>query len=201
MREPTLRDELLAMAAADRRLREALAADGSLFAGYHPEMAALHRRNAGRLAVILDAHGWPGVGLVGAEAEEAAWLVAQHAIGDPALMRRALTLLEAAAVAGDAPVAQPAFLTDRIRTLEGRPQLYGTQFDWDAAGELSPLPLDDPPGVDERRRRVGLEPLGVRTATLRGRARRDGERPPADRAGRQREMDDWAMAVGWRSRR
>jgi hypothetical protein len=54
-----LRDELLAMAAEDRAVRAELAADGSLFAGYHPRMEAVHRRNAARLTEIIEAHGWP----------------------------------------------------------------------------------------------------------------------------------------------
>jgi hypothetical protein len=50
-------------------------------------------------------------------------------------------------------------LTDRIRVLEGRAQLYGTQFDWDQNGVMSPLPIEDEPGVDQRRAQLGLEPL------------------------------------------
>ena len=52
-----------------------------------------------------------------------------------------------------------AMLEDRIRTFEGRPQRYGTQFDWDEHGHLSLLPLEDPAGVDARRRAIGLGPL------------------------------------------
>jgi hypothetical protein len=201
MRAPAIRDELLAMAAEDHRVRATLVADGSLFAGYHPAMEAVHRRNAARLTRILDACGWPGVGLVGRDGEEAAWLIVQHAIGTPDLMRRGLALLEAAVQAGEAPAWQPAFLMDRIRTLEGRPQLYGTQFDFDAAGELSPLPLEDPAGVDQRRQAIGLEPLATRTATLRAQAQHEGERPPEDFDRRQREMRAWAIAVGWQPSR
>jgi hypothetical protein len=40
---------------------------------------------------------------------------------------------------GDAPALQAAMLEDRIRAFEGRPQRYGTQFDWDANGEPSPV--------------------------------------------------------------
>lgn len=37
------------MAAEDQRVREDLARDGSLFAGYHPRMQAVHDHNAARL--------------------------------------------------------------------------------------------------------------------------------------------------------
>jgi len=46
---PSLRAELLAMAAEDRRVRAELAANGPLFESYHPRMAGVHRRNAARL--------------------------------------------------------------------------------------------------------------------------------------------------------
>ena len=66
-----LRDELFAMEADDDRVRAQLAADGSLFAGYHPDMEAVHRRNAGRLRAIVAEVGWPGRSVVGEEAAHA----------------------------------------------------------------------------------------------------------------------------------
>src|SRR5438067_1757058 len=82
----------------------------------------------------------------------------------------------------------------------GWPQRYGTQFDWDEHGHLSPLPLEDPAGVDARRRAIGLGPLAQdlwrrRWAMARGRW---PERPPAAWAARQREMETWLRQVGWR---
>lgn len=98
----------------------------------------------------------------------------------------------------DGPAAHAAFLEDRIAVLEGRPQRFGTQFDWDARGELSPQPIDDPAGVDARRATVGLEPLAVRTAELRARAAAEGDRAPADPAARAAEAKAWARRAGWR---
>jgi len=49
-----LQDELLAMAEEDRRVRAELAADGSLFDGYHPKMQAVHDRNAARLTAVIE---------------------------------------------------------------------------------------------------------------------------------------------------
>ncbi|HET7746750.1 MAG TPA: DUF6624 domain-containing protein, partial [Vicinamibacteria bacterium] len=182
----------------DARVRARLARDGSLFRGYHPEMEAVHRRNAERLAAILDRHGWPGQALAGEDGAAAAWLVAQHAISMPAFMRRARTLLAEAVERGDAPAAQLAHLEDRIRTLEGRPQLYGTQLDWDESGQLAPLPLEDEAHVDERRAATGLGPLRAHAASARASAARDGEQPPPDLEARRREMAAWARSVGWR---
>ena len=106
-RDEALRAELLAMAGEDQRVRAELAAEGTLFDGYHPRMAEVHRRHAHRLAAIMDRVGWPGRRLVGDDGAAAAWLVLQHAIGDPAVMRRGLALLQSAAP-GDVDPAQVA---------------------------------------------------------------------------------------------
>jgi hypothetical protein len=92
-----------------------------------------------------------------------------------------------------------AMLEDRIRVFEGRPQLYGTQFDWDSTGQLSPLPIEDPSEVEARRRTLGLKPLEQQVNDVRAAAAREGERPPADWATRQREVEAWYRQVGWRS--
>ncbi|HYD99453.1 MAG TPA: DUF6624 domain-containing protein [Alphaproteobacteria bacterium] len=192
------RAELLRMAAADRVLRAKLAATGALFEGYDEEMAALHRWHAHSLGELIDAHGWPGRGLVGEDGAEAAWIVLQHAIGDPALMRRCLPLLEAAAEAGEAPAWQVAYLADRIRVLEGRPQRFGTQFDWDAEGRLSPLPVEAPETLDIRRAALGLAPMAEAVEARRRAAAAEGEGPPPDPAARRAAFEAWAVRTGWR---
>jgi hypothetical protein len=193
-----IRRELLAMAEQDIRVRSELAADGSLFKGYHPRMQAVHDANAARLAEILDLHGWPGQSLVGADAAEAAWVIVQHAIAHPGLQRRALVAIEAAVAEGEAPAIHAAMLEDRIRCLERRPQRYGTQFDWDAAGEMSPLLVDDAAAVDARRRALGLPSLREDTLARRKSLATSGERQPEDWTARRQEMEEWCRRVGWR---
>jgi hypothetical protein len=193
-----IRQELLEMAEEDLRVRAELAANGSLFQGYHPRMRAVHDRHASRLAQILAEHGWPGERQVGADGAQAAWLIVQHAIAQPEFQRQALSVVRAAAARGEVPEWQPAMLEDRIRTFEGLPQRYGTQFDWDAAGQLSPLPIEDRAGVDERRKALGLRALEEEIAARRDAAVQGGERPPADWEARQRELEAWLRDVGWR---
>lgn len=192
-----IRSELLAMAAEDLAVRAELERSGALFEGYHPRMRAVHERNAVRLTAILDAHGWPGRTLVGDEAAEAAWLVLQHAIGNPALQRRGLALLTSAAAAHDVPPAQVATLDDRIRVSEGRPQRYGTQFDWDERGSVSPLPIEDDVNVDARRAEVGLRPLAEQVERMRRDAAAAGEHAPKDWHARQAEIRAWRRVTGW----
>jgi hypothetical protein len=187
-----LRRELLALVTEDARVRQELAVEASLYEGYHPKMEAVHRRNAARLATILDEHGWPLPSLVGPEGAEAAWLIAQHAIGEPTFQRRCLRRLHAAAAAGDLPSWQPAMLEDRIRMFEGRPQLYGTQLEHDHEGRLRPYVIEDPERVEERRWAVGLEPLDV------GLAGEQRVPAPTDLKRFEREYEAWLHRVGWR---
>lgn len=193
-----LQQELLEMADEDRRVRAELVASGELFDGYSPQMAEVHRRNGKRLETIVREFGWPGKSLVGRQGADAAWLVLQHAIGNPPLQRGCLPLLRESAEAGEIAPDQVAFLEDRIAVFEGRPQRYGTQFDWDENGELSPLPLLDPEGVDRHRAAVGLGPLAERIEQARRRAQRERDSPPADLEKRRREQLAWAKSVGWR---
>ena len=187
------------MAAEDLRVRAELAADGSLFQGYHPRMRAVHDHQAARLAEILAEHGWPTERQAGVDGVQAAWLIVQHAIAQPGFQRQALGILSAAAGRDEVPAWQAAMLEDRIRTFEGRPQRYGTQFDWDSAGQLSPLPIEDPAGLDERRKLLGLRPLEEEIQRQRHAAAQEGERPPADWDARQHEKETWLRQVGWRT--
>ncbi len=186
------------MRAEDERVREELASDGQLYEGYHPRMAEVHQKHGARLAEIIDEHGWPVKSLVGADGAEAAWLIVQHDIGNPSLQRRCLKLIGEAVKRGEAPAWQMALLTDRIRVFEGRPQIYGTQYDWDEHGEMSPCEIEDAENVDERRRSVGLSPLADNTRRQRETVARTNERPPADLHARRKEMAEWARSVGWR---
>jgi hypothetical protein len=188
------------MAEEDQQVRAELARDGHLFRGYHPRLAEVNSRNAERLQEIIELHGWPGRSLVGDRAARAAGLVLQHAIAYPKLMRNGLRLVGEAAARGEASRAEVAILEDRIRVLEGRPQLYGTQYDWDERGEMSPLPIEDPERVDECRLAIGLPRLAENTKRVREGARAAGEQPPADVRQRRQEAETWARMVGWRTR-
>ena len=191
------RRRLLALRERDQAKRQELARRSELWQGYHAEMEQVHRENARALEALLDAGGWPGASQVGEDGAAAAWLVAVHAIGEPAFQRRCLTLLERALAQGEARPEQRAALVDRIRYNERRPQVYGTIFDWDADGRMSPWQIEDPDGVEQRRREVGLPPLAESVREVRERTRREAEQPPQAYAERQAEILAWARRVGW----
>ncbi|TVP42847.1 MAG: hypothetical protein EA345_17870 [Halomonas sp.] len=158
-----LADELVTMMTEDQRLLQQLFDSGELPSeSYHPRMKALHEHNASRLKAIIDGHGWPGISLVGEEAAKAAWLVAQHSVSDLEFMAECAFLLENAVAKKDVAGWQLAFLQDRLRTLSGKPQYYGTQFDVDENGWPTPFPIEGAAAVNERRERLGLNSLEER---------------------------------------
>jgi hypothetical protein len=198
MKSKNIADKIVGLKNADLELRRKLVESGRLGEGYGREMQDLHNRNAQVLDEIVNEIGYPTVEKVGEEANEAAWLVIQHAIGKPEFMRKCLELLEKEVSDGRANPQQMAYLTDRIAVFEGRPQLYGTQFDWDKNSELSPNSVDNPDKVNERRKAIGLNTLEEQTAAIRTRARLENQSPPADFEKRRQGFEEWKISVGWK---
>ena len=167
-----LRRELLARAEEDQRLRRLVAPPPGQYEVRLPDdLAEEWRRvdtdNTRWLEELLATRGWPGRTLGGTDGAEAAWLLAQHADRDPELQRSFLEALRGAVTAGEASRANLAYLEDRVRVHDGRPQLYGTQFTV-TDGEFGPCPIEDPGRLDERRAEAGLDPFADYEELIRG---------------------------------
>lgn len=102
---------------------------------------------------IFSQNGYPRKEAVGDFANQAVWLVFQHANLD--YQKSFLPQLEAAVDRGDIAPLFLAMLRDRIDVREGRPQRYGTQIDNN--GNLAPLL--DAARVNQWRQEVGLPPI------------------------------------------
>ncbi len=189
--------ELVARAKTDSDLRAELVRKGTLFRDYNPQMRGCHEANADWLMARLDEGFWPEVHEVGAEAVGAFWLIVQHAISRPALMRRVATTADPPN--DDATALRLALLVDRIAVFEGRYQTFGTQLHWDQAGNLSPWPIDNVAQVDARRAQVGLYPLAEELVRQRVRAAADGDKPPRKYADYIKAREAFAHQAGWRS--
>jgi hypothetical protein len=156
----SLRCELVAMREEDLRVRQELLEAGELGGVYVPRMEVIHVKNAARLRELIAEHGWPGEDIAGKDGAEAAWLIAQHAIGEPEFQRQVLRLLQDSVAQGGTPAWHAAYLEDRIAMYEGRPQRFGSQWiDDPRDGRLRPWKLADPERVNELRASVGLGPL------------------------------------------
>jgi hypothetical protein len=157
-----LRQELLQMRDADQRIRTT-----ALHATNFHGILEVDGRHLLRMKEIVAQHGWPGKSLVGEDGSHAAWLLVQHATQDPDFMNHCRGLMERAIKDGEASPKDYAFLVDRVRLQRGKMQIYGTQFIQDPKGRLILQPLKDPEDVDERRHKMGMEPLVEYEAELR----------------------------------
>jgi hypothetical protein len=191
-----LLDELSALKQRDADMRSRLLKEGRLYGDYAPEMQQVHRKNAKRLDEIITGHDWPGISLVGLEGCRAAWLIAQHSICTPDLQRKFLASLTKASEMGDAPKILVAFLADRIRFNENKPQIYGTVLDWNEKGELS-CDVEDFANLDAKRKEIGLAPFKENLETHNREIESEGGKPPTDFQDYKRKGREWAKSVGW----
>jgi hypothetical protein len=183
------------MRAEDLRVRQELLDSGELGGSYVPRMEAVHIRNAERLIELIKLHGWPDEQLAGKDGAEAAWFIAQHAVGNPAFQRECLHLLRECAEQGRIPRWHSAYLEDRIAMHEGRPQRYGTQWlDDPVDGRIRPWKLVDEKRVNEFRTEVGLGPLHPipEPGPELSRDEQDAIRC------NQRWWEEWLASRGWR---
>ena len=149
---------LTAWLAADQAIRSAA---GGVIADERRlinAMETLGQRHARDFSALLRVCGWPDQRVWGEEVAKAAWMLAQHADDDVAFQDTALRALRRAVDQGAAPRRQVAYLTDRILLNRQRPQRFGTQLQA-VDRRMTPLPIEDPANVDERRAAHELQPL------------------------------------------
>lgn len=194
---PEIAATLIRMQNNDLAIREQLIAKKALNTGYHSDMEALHIKHANALSLIIEQIGYPSISLVGTQGANAAWIIIQHAISLPQFMKDCFTLLKLAVSKKDANPLHLAYLEDRIATFEGRPQSYGTAFDWDEEGILSPLPYDSIDKLNERRKALGLNSLQEQTQIMREQAKLEQASPPENYKQNRSDFDQWREKVGW----
>jgi hypothetical protein len=155
--DENLRQELLDRMEKDQVIRrEAMKHNPGL--AEFVKMMQIDHENTKWLKTIIERQGWPGKVLVGEDGAHAAWLLVQHADLDLAFQKKCLPLLTTAVKKNDASGQDLAYLVDRVRVAEKKPQVYGTQLD-QVDGKLKPKPIEDEEHIDDRRKEVGLPPL------------------------------------------
>jgi len=121
---------------------------------------SVYRTHQKRLDQIFKENGYPGYDLVGKEGEKNFWLMVQHSDFDPQFQQQVLNKLEVEVKKGNADSKNYALLVDRVRVNTGNKQIYGTQVTYDTENcQAIPMPLEDSASVNERRKKVGLEPI------------------------------------------
>ncbi len=107
-----------------------------------------HSENLKRL---IKEFGFPDSDLVGVDGAHAAFLIVQHSLDKP-FRSEFLQFAEDAANRGVFSKLDLAYLIDRNRMFEGKPQLYGTQRNPD--GSL--YTIEQPSALAQRRKMMGL---------------------------------------------
>lgn len=164
-------DDLIRRGAADQRVRslDPSAMTEMQQIAWADDISRVDEGNTAWLKDLIDRQGWPDRPRFGDDASTAAFLIVQHADADPQFQAHCLPLLEAAVQRGEVKPSRLAYLTDRVRVKQGRPQLYGTQYNalhgrdglvmGDNDEPIYEIPLvEDAANLDARRAAAGLGP-------------------------------------------
>ena len=160
-----LKDELESIRIKDQALRMFLGCILNTFGGnsdseeYKYLMLLMNqedKKNQEDVIKIIDEHGWLGISQVGFLANNALFLVIQHASVE--MQEKYFPLLKESAEKGESSLADMALMDDRIRMHRKKKQLYGSQTT-SVNGKSYVWPIEDAVNVDERRRSVQLPPL------------------------------------------
>lgn len=150
----------------DQALRKMIVSDGCIettFGKNSKEMIYFwilmeqeDKKLSNQVVKIIEEHGWLGISEVGDTANNAIFLVIQHA--DTDIQEKYFPLLKTSAEKGESKLSSMALMDDRIRIRRGKKQLYGSQT-LSINGKVYVYPIEDPEHVDERRANVNLQPL------------------------------------------
>lgn len=165
---PALHRELLAMMARDQAVREStMRGDGKRQTP--AEIRAMHgvdAANLRRFKQIFRRLGMPGVSQVGRDGAEAAFLIVQHAYGDP-IQTAALRAMERMVASYEVAPSAYALLLDRVLMSRGEPQRYGSQFQRLPDGKALVLyTVEAPAELDARREAMFLPPIAIYACIL-----------------------------------
>ncbi|MDT7602725.1 MAG: hypothetical protein QOF61_722, partial [Acidobacteriota bacterium] len=156
-KDESLRRELLKMLDDDQAVRQRLIDAKMQGEALAREQQTLDAANTKRLQEIFKTRGFPGAALVGKDGVGAVVVMLLHS-PSLELQRMALPHVERAARRGEVPPDSFALLTDDVLNAEGKPQLYGTNFDI-KDGKLALAKTQDPARLDARRRKLHQIPI------------------------------------------
>ena len=111
--------------------------------------------------------GWFDIANYGVAADQAAWLMVQHADGDPEYQAYIVSVLAPKANSGETNSQNFAYLSDRVSVRAGAPQAYGTQMECVDGEWLAPNIESPSADLDTRRARMGLPPYRVQVSERR----------------------------------
>ncbi len=149
---PEIADKISQMVKSDQEMRVRMQDDPKAY------KSDIDTRNTDQLRKIVEEIGWPIFSKVGEEASGSAWLLIQHADHDVVFQEKCLKLMKKAPKK-QIQIQNIAYLEDRVRINQEKPQIYGTQFELVGENDCKPKNLEDPKNVDKRRKSMGLNTI------------------------------------------
>lgn len=126
---------------------------------YNPEKQnIIDEKNIKIVTKIIDSLGWLGKDKIGKNANNALYIVIQHA-HEFDIRKKYLPIMKDAVKKGNAEKSQLANMIDRFELLNNRKQIYGTQISYDVNGNAYIINLIDSVNVNLRRKSMNLDPI------------------------------------------
>lgn len=107
----------------------------------------------------FEEYGFPGIKENGKDTTLHFWLLVQHSDYDVDFQNQVLKAMEKDLATKNVTLSEYAYLYDRVKKNQNKPQLYGTQMVWDSHGVHIPYNLESPENVNERRKAMGLNSI------------------------------------------
>jgi len=116
------------------------------------------KENYKKMQQLIEEYGWPKYSTVGKLAADAPLLIINHHEDDK-IREKYLSQIKQSCLDEEGSCMEFAKIQDRILVNDNKLQIYGMQFRYNMDRALEPFPIKDPEYVDERRAKIGLEPL------------------------------------------
>jgi hypothetical protein len=112
-----------------------------------------------RIAEIFNEFGFVGYDLAGKDSSDNFWIIVQHSDHLPKFQQKVLEEMKKQVDKENATPEYYGYLVDRVNINIGKPQVYGTQFDYNQFGQAFPKNTTDTTGINNRRISLGLTPM------------------------------------------
>ena len=121
------------------------------------ELRSINKKHTDFIADVIDKFGFPYKNTAFLKAYTGAFLVVQHS-GNILLIEKVIRIFSEA---NDSQINRQdlAYLIDRLKVLKGLTQIYGTQYKVLQNNKIELLPIEDPSGINKRRKEMGMENL------------------------------------------
>lgn len=146
------------MASEDQQAREKFySLNDSTEKSFRDIVEPVDEKNYKKIAEIIEEIGYPTISKVGKQASFNAWLIIQHH-PEGEFQKKCLQLMEKNRDGVDPQ--NIAYLKDRVLMYSGKKQIYGTQLKQnEITKKLELYEVEDKEHLDERRKKIGLEPI------------------------------------------